>query len=388
MRLYRPLLILATLLAFGVISLGAYVRLSDAGLGCPDWPGCYGHLIGIPEAAHEQSAALQAFPDKPVQAHKAWKEMVHRYFAGALGLLVALIAVLAWRHRRTLKQSPVLPTVLVGVIGLQALLGMWTVTLLLKPVIVSAHLIGGMTTLALLVWLLLQHSLPFAQKEGQSFLGDKGITEISPSPSRGGLEWGWGKIPSLINPIPLPTSPLKGEEMMHTAFMRLLAALALLTVVIQIALGGWVSSNYAALACSDFPTCLGAWRPEMDFAQAFQIHRELGQTASGELLSLNALTAIHWAHRVGALITSVIVGALSIALLRRHEWRNWGLLLGASLLIQIGLGIANVLLSLPLSLAVAHNAGAAILLTVTLALNFRLWQGSERIHQHLQKAHQ
>ncbi len=356
MRLYRPLLILATLLAFGVISLGAYVRLSDAGLGCPDWPGCYGHLIGVPEAAHEQSAALQAFPDKPVQAHKAWKEMVHRYFAGTLGLVIALIALLAWRYRRALKQSPVLPTVLVGVIGLQALLGMWTVTLLLKPVIVSAHLLGGMTTLALLVWLLLQ-----SHRTNQSSL---------PLPPKG-ISFG-----------------AKGEEKRHTTLTRLLATLALLALFIQIALGGWVSSNYAALACSDFPTCLGAWRPEMDFAQAFQIHRELGQTATGELLSLDALTAIHWAHRVGALIVSIIVGALSIALLRRPEWRNWGLLLGAGLLIQIGLGIANVLLSLPLSLAVAHNAGAAILLTVTLALNFRLWQGAEPMHRHLGKAHQ
>ena len=395
MRLYRPLLFLATLLAFGVISLGAYVRLSDAGLGCPDWPGCYGHLIGVPEAAHEQSAALQAFPDKPVQAHKAWKEMVHRYFAGTLGLLVALIAVLAWRYRRTLKQSPVLPTMLVGVIGLQALLGMWTVTLLLKPVIVSAHLLGGMTTLALLVWLLLQSrwtlqpSLPFKGRAGVGMGAEKTCASQEP------------QAPS---PILLPTSPLppkglctssgrisfgaKGEGMTHTAFMRLLAALALLVVAIQIALGGWVSSNYAALACSDFPTCLGVWQPEMDFAQAFQIHRELGQTANGELLSLDALTAIHWTHRVGALIVSVLVGALSVALLRRPEWRNWGLLLGASLLAQIGLGIANVLLSLPLPLAVAHNAGAAILLTITLALNFRLWQGSEQIQQHLQKVHQ
>ena len=328
MRLYRPLLILATLLAFGVISLGAYVRLSDAGLGCPDWPGCYGHLIGVPEAAHEQSAALQAFPDKPVQAHKAWKEMVHRYFAGTLGLLVALIAVLAWRYRHALKQSPALPTVLVGVISMQALLGMWTVTLLLKPAIVSAHLLGGMTTLALLVWLL---------------LGRRQHSQIQPT----------GKL-------------------------GFLATLALIAVIVQIALGGWVSSNYAALACSDFPTCLGVWRPEMDFTHAFQLHRELGQTASGELLSLKALTAIHWTHRVGALIVTLLVGLLAVVLLRRPEWHNWGLLLGTSLLVQIGLGIANVLLSLPLSLAVAHNAGAAILLTVTLALNFRLWPKANR----------
>ncbi|GAB2905276.1 COX15/CtaA family protein [Uliginosibacterium flavum] len=330
MRLYHRLLILAAALAFCVISLGAYVRLSDAGLGCPDWPGCYGHLIGVPDAAHEHAAALVDFPGKPVETHKAWKEMLHRYLAGSLGLLIALIAALAWRHRRALQQSPLLPSVLVAVVGLQALLGMWTVTLLLKPVIVSAHLLGGMTTLALLVWLILSRQAP--------------------------------KPRSVSSPL------------------RWLALLGLLAVVVQIALGGWVSSNYAALACSDFPTCLGAWRPEMDFTQAFQIHRELGQTAEGGFLPASALVAIHWAHRVGALVVSLILGTLSILLLRRAEWRNWGLLLGAGLCLQVGLGIANVLLRLPLHLAVTHNAGAAVLLTLSLALSFRLWQASEAEH--------
>lgn len=326
MRFYRPLIVLATLLALGVISLGAYVRLSDAGLGCPDWPGCYGHLVGVPDAAHEQSAALAAFPGKPVEAHKAWKEMVHRYFAGTLGLLIALIAVLAWRHRRALQQSPALPTALLFVVGLQAALGMWTVTLLLKPVIVSLHLLGGMATLALLVWLLLRQY-----------------------------------------PLRLPE---------RAASLRFLARLALLAVVVQIALGGWVSSNYAALACSDFPTCLGSWMPEMDFAHAFQFQRELGQTVDGALLSNAALTTIHWAHRVGALVVTLIVGALVFVLARRPEQRNWAWLLAACLLLQIGLGIANVLLALPLPIAVAHNAGAAVLLVVTLALNVRLGQNA------------
>ena len=322
MRLYRSLLILATLLAFGVISLGAYVRLSDAGLGCPDWPGCYGHLVGVPDAAHEQSAALAAFPGKPVEAHKAWKEMVHRYFAGTLGLVIALIAGLGWRHRRALQQSPTLPTALLVVVGLQAALGMWTVTLLLKPVIVSLHLLGGMSTLALLVWLLLRQY-----------------------------------------PAQVPE---------RVARLRFHARLALLVVIVQIALGGWVSSNYAALACSDFPTCLGGWMPEMDFAHAFQFRRELGQTADGALLANTALTAIHWAHRVGALVVTLVVGSLAFALSRRPERRNWAWLLGFCLLLQIGLGIANVLLALPLPIAVAHNAGAAIMLAASLALNVRL----------------
>jgi cytochrome c oxidase assembly protein subunit 15 len=328
MRLYRQLLVVATLLAFAVIALGAYVRLSDAGLGCPDWPGCYGHLLGVPTAAHEQSAALQAFPGKPVEQHKAWKEMVHRYFAGGLGLLIALIALLAWRQRNALRQSPALPTVLLIVVGGQALLGMWTVTLRLKPVIVSAHLLGGMTTLALLVWLLLR------QHDGQG-----------------------------------PAAPDQQKLRFHSA-------LALFVIVAQIALGGWVSSNYAALACSDFPTCLGAWLPEMDFARAFQMRRELGQSGDGALLPSTALTAIHWSHRVGALIVTLIVGSLAWRLWRRPRRRSWGLLLAAALLLQVALGIANILLALPLPVAVAHNAGAAALLCTTLALNFRIRQAA------------
>ena len=327
MRFYRPLLVVATLLAFGVVALGAYVRLSDAGLGCPDWPGCYGHLIGVPDATHEQAAALKAFPDRPVEVRKAWKEMAHRYIAGTLGLLILAIVVLAWRHRGHLRQSPALPTLLLAVVGMQAALGMWTVTLLLRPVIVSAHLLGGMTTLALLVWLSLR------QLPGRTLVADGGI--------------------------------------------RRHAALALIVVIVQIALGGWVSSNYAALACSDFPTCLGHWVPTMDVAQAFRLHRELGQTVDGALLSNDALTAIHWMHRVGALVVTLVVGQLVIALSRLPAGRRWARLLGACLLLQVGLGIANVLLTLPLPVAVAHNAGAALLLSVMLALNVRLGQDTE-----------
>jgi len=327
MRFYRPLLVVATLLAFGVVALGAYVRLSDAGLGCPDWPGCYGHLIGVPDATHEQAAALKAFPDRPVEVRKAWKEMAHRYIAGTLGLLILAIVVLAWRHRGHLRQSPALPTLLLAVVGMQAALGMWTVTLLLRPVIVSAHLLGGMTTLALLVWLSLR------QLPGRTLVADGGI--------------------------------------------RRHAALALIVVIVQIALGGWVSSNYAALACSDFPTCLGHWVPNMDVAQAFRLHRELGQTVDGALLSNDALTAIHWMHRVGALVVTLVVGQLVIALSRLPAGCRWAGLLGTCLLLQVGLGIANVVLTLPLPVAVAHNAGAALLLSVILALNVRLGQDTE-----------
>ena len=322
MDLRRRLILLAACLAFGVVALGAYVRLSDAGLGCPDWPGCYGHLVGVPDQAHEQAAAAQAFPGKPVETAKAWKEMVHRYFAGTLGLLILAICVLSWRHEARRRQSPALPTALLGIVGFQALLGMWTVTLLLKPMVVTAHLLGGMTTLALLATLAL-----------------------------GGERHGLPPVRPAVKPLALA---------------------ALLAVIGQIALGGWVSSNYAALACADFPTCHGEWLPAMDFAHAFTLHRELGQTADGTLLSHDALTAIHWSHRLGALVVSLLVGGLAGLLLREKGWQGWGALLAGVLLLQVSLGVANVLLSLPLALAVAHNAGAAALLTATLALNLRL----------------
>jgi cytochrome c oxidase assembly protein subunit 15 len=325
MRLYRRLLLAATLLAVVVIGLGAYVRLSDAGLGCPDWPGCYGHWLGVPEAAHEQQAAAAAYPQQPVDAGKAWKEMIHRYAAGTLGLLILGLCLSAWRAELRRQQSPTLPTLLLVIVGLQAALGMWTVTLLLKPVIVTLHLLGGMTTLALLLCLALSRR------------------PVTPSADVG-----------------LGT--------------RALAAAALLAVVVQIALGGWVSSNYAALACSDLPLCQGQWRPAMDFAQAFSLHRELGQTAAGELLPATALTAIHWTHRVGALVVALLAGALAVRLLGSGErrWRHWGGLLLGLLLLQIALGLGNVLLALPLALAVAHNLGAAALLSGLLGINILL----------------
>ena len=322
--MYKKLVWFTTGMAFCVIVLGAYVRLSDAGLGCPDWPGCYGQ-IDVPKGAQEIAAAQQAFPGKPVEEHKASKEMVHRYFAGTLGLLILAIAVLAWRKRRELRQSPMLASVLVALVIFQALLGMWTVTLLLKPAIVSAHLLGGMTTFALLVWL--------ALRQGS-------INQKLDFPQARRLRgWGW---------------------------------LGLVIVFGQIVLGGWVSSNYAALACADFPMCQGHWLPAMDFSHAFHFTRELGMTASGALLPHEALTALHWAHRVGALVTFLYVGGLSIALLRSRALAVLGATMLGLLLIQLSLGISNVLFSLPLPVAVAHNGVAALLLISLVVLNFRI----------------
>lgn len=319
MRGYRILLLLTFLLAFIVVVLGAYVRLSDAGLGCPDWPGCYGHF-SVPQSEAALRHAEQAFPDKPLDSHKAWKEMAHRYCAGTLGILILGISVLAWRSRGRIGRG--LPTFLLGLVIFQAMLGMWTVTLLLKPAVVSAHLLGGMSVLAVLAWLVHRH---------------------------------WGHVPAV--------SQSEFQD------LRPWARLALLVLAVQIFLGGWTSANYAALACSGLPTCNGAWLPTMDFANAFHMVRELGETADGGQLPFEALVAIHWSHRVGALVTLLYLGWLIGMLVRRPNLRHLGWLMAALLLFQIGLGVSNVLFSLPLPVAVAHNAGAALLLVSVIVLN-------------------
>lgn len=315
-KLFDRLVLIALVLAFCVVSLGAYVRLSDAGLGCPDWPGCYGH-IAVPH--HE--LAQQAFPDKPLEAHKAWKEMIHRYFAGTLGLLILGICVMAWRQRGKSASNPVLPTALVLLVAFQAALGMWTVTLLLKPVIVSLHLLGGMATLAMLAWI----------------ASTRWAASASNQQARG---------PALL---------------------------ALLVLGTQIALGGWTSSNYAALACPDFPACQGAWWPGVDFSNAFHLVRELGVNLDGTQLSLPTLTAIHLTHRIGALVTFFYLGWFGSKLLKIDGLRFWSKALLGLLLLQVMLGISNVVFSLPLPVAVAHNTGAALLLATLIVINSKLW---------------
>lgn len=314
MRAYKTLIVAALLLTFFVVSLGAYVRLSSAGLGCPDWPGCYGQITPH-HASNAIEAALQANPDGYVSHDKAWKEMAHRYFAGILGLLVLAIFVVAWRQRGKTQGGAGLPSVLLAVIVFQVLLGMWTVTQLLKPVIVTAHLLGGMTTLALLVWLWRRESA----KPQQAY-----------------------------------SAPAQ--------HMRTAVSIGLVLVWVQIALGGWVSANYAALACSDFPKCQGQWWPAMDFVQGFTLHRNLGETASGDLLSFHALTAIHWTHRLMALIVTLYLLWLASRLFKISGYARIAVMLLVALGGQVLLGISNVLFSLPLPVAVAHNAGAAILL--------------------------
>ena len=320
----RKLVLGAAFLAFAVVVFGAFVRLSDAGLGCPDWPGCYGHVT-VPQGAEARGLAQLKFPDQPLDNTKAWIEMMHRYLAGTLGLLILAIAVYAWRKRADLQQSSVLPLFLAGLVVLQALLGMWTVTLLLKPAVVSLHLLGGMATLALLCWLALLH---YAARQS-----------VNTGKTRKLKFWGW---------------------------------FGLLLLALQIALGGWVSVNYASLACGGFPLCNGSWMPEMDFASGFHFLRELGMTAEGELLSKPALTAIHWAHRLGALIVFCYLALLAIAVVRTQGLQKYGALLLIILCVQVVLGSGNVLLSLPLALAVTHNAAAALLLIAMVVLNFKI----------------
>lgn len=322
---FRRLVGIAVVLTLGLLMLGAWVRLTDAGLGCPDWPGCYGKLTPVQASAQiAEAVAQQGGEHGPVSMGKAWREMGHRYVATLLGMLIVAIAVLAWRWRGRLGQSPWLATVLVGVVILQGLFGKWTVTLLLKPAIVTGHLLGGLLVFALLLWLWLRQ-LPPARY-------------VDPEPAAG-----------LAIPV----------------------RIGLLVVVAQIFLGGWTSTNYAALACTDLPTCQGSWWPEANFADGFHFLRELGMTGDGELLPVQALTAIHLSHRVGALVALGVVGWVGWRALRAPGEERLGAALLAMLALQWLLGLSNVWFNLPLSVAVAHNGGAAVLLALLVVLHFR-----------------
>jgi cytochrome c oxidase assembly protein subunit 15 len=316
------LALFATLLAVVVVMLGAYTRLSHAGLGCPDWPGCYGFL-GVPMSEHKQTLAEARFPDAPVEVAKGWYEMIHRYFAGALGLVILGLAVQALRRRTEPAQPLKLPLLVLVLVIIQAAFGMWTVTLKLWPQVVTAHLLGGFATLALLLLLTVRLS---------------------------------GRLPVL----PGVTGPL-----------RALAAAGLLLVIVQVALGGWVSANYAAVACVDLPYCHGEWWPAMDFANGFHLTQHIGPNYLGGQLDSDARTAIHMSHRMGALLVTLVLLGLAWQLKRNGLPRLAGLLLLA-LLVQVGLGISNVLLHLPLLVAVAHNLGGAALMLTLVLINYRL----------------
>ncbi len=312
--LFTRVLSLTILLALVVIVLGAYTRLSDAGLGCPDWPGCYGKML-VPDVVESDQF------NRPLEHAKAWKEMIHRYVAGLLGLLILAILFMVIKGLPQKKQTIKVPLILLGVVTFQALLGMWTVTMLLSPIIVSAHLMGGMATLSLIWWLYLN------QKQRPTFNGAV------------------------------------------SSRFKSLAVIGLIIVVIQIFLGGWTSSNYAALACGvDFPTCAGQWWPKMNFASGFDISHTSGINYEFGILDSPARTAIQFVHRVGALIVFVYLISFSVYLMKKGLKVLAGILT-LILLLQVSLGILNVVLALPLFIAVLHNLVAALLLLTVVSIN-------------------
>lgn len=383
----------AVLLAVLVVVLGAFTRLVDAGLGCPDWPTCYGHFW-VPTTPGDVANANLSFADTPVEHDKTWPEQLHRIFASSLGMLILALLYFCVRGRdidprwpsvigtlallvaatvarmfvgdaldpylwivlgvyflnlarlasrsssQNLAHAPLqasgtsepfkLPAFIAGLVILQGLFGMWTVTLYLWPQVVTAHLLGGFTTLTLL-WLLLQR------------LG----------------HWRW-----------------QADAAFVVAFMKLkpLALMALVIVALQIALGGWVSSNYAALACPDFPLCQNLLWPHPDFSAGFNVFQDIGPNYLGGLLENDARIAIHFSHRLGAIAVTIILGLLVLRLWQSgfERAKNFALVLAAVLLVQLSLGVMNIVLSLPLSVAVAHNAVGAVLLMTVATINHRI----------------
>ncbi len=323
------LALFAVVLALGVIVLGAFTRLVDAGLGCPDWPGCYGHVLW-PVDAVEIAAANQAFPSAPVETDKTWPEMVHRYFATSLGLISIGLVALAWR-KRAAGQPLKLPLFLLGFIILQGMFGMWTVTLKLWPQVVTAHLLGGFTTLSLL-WLL---TLRLENRPWQ----------------------------------------LAGSEIDYVQNLKPYAVAGLLVLIIQIALGGWTTSNYAAVACPDLPTCQAQWLPAMDFASGFDLFQSIGPNYLGGAMTNEARVAIHMSHRIGAIITLLFVGWLSLRVLAAPlaNLSRLGKVIGLILLLQFCLGLGNIFFKFPLLATVSHNAVGALLLLSLVTLNYRIY---------------
>ncbi len=335
---FNRLNILALALTFLIVTLGAFVRLSDAGLGCPDWPGCYGHL-GVPDEHHEIHAANTAWPERPVEAHKAWKEMIHRYFASSLGLLLIVLAVLSWHLRKTNpNQQVLLPTLMVPLVMLQGAFGMWTVTLKVHPVFVTGHLIFGMTTLAL-IW--------------QMWLNQH---------------------------YPVTTTVLTRPENWKRSTAHKIMVFALFALPLQIILGGWVSTNYAAVQCgTEFPGCQGQLIPDTNFREAFNFLLPIGPDYEGGHLDNTGRVTVHFAHRMGALVVFLVLSLLCYYA-RQHAHkpiRQSANILFVLLVLQIALGISNVIFSLPIAIAVAHNGGAALLLLALMKLHHHIHQTGE-----------
>jgi cytochrome c oxidase assembly protein subunit 15 len=353
-RLLRTLAVAALSLCLCVVVLGAYVRLSAAGLGCPDWPGCYGHLTPAAAAAdaHTTRAPLAG---RPLDIGKAWREMLHRYAAGTLGcLIIALTALgILWRRERIVP--PWFLAALLAIVLMQGLLGALTVTWQLTPLIVSLHLLFGFTTLSLLWWLVLSLWPP---RGAVLPVGSVALASVAGAAVPRGAAAPVGSVVS------------GAEPGLATARRLALAGLALLAV--QIALGGWTSSNYAAIACPDLPTCQGSWWPRADFRSAYVLWGGLGINYEGGVLANPARVAIHLTHRYGAAVVSLTLLAAALAAFMVRGMRSVivaGVAVVLALALQLVVGICMVLTGFPLWLATAHNAGAALLLLAILALN-------------------
>jgi cytochrome c oxidase assembly protein subunit 15 len=321
---YRKLAWTIAFLTFDLIVFGAFTRLTDSGLGCPDWPGCFG--AANPFLAHaEIRAAETLLPTGPVTQLKAWIEMIHRFLAMGIGLLIGALmftAWIQWRKRRDPAFHPALPTALFLFVALQGAFGAWTVTMKLQPVIVTTHLMLGMGLLALVAWLGMKCNGPAA-----------------------------------------PAHPVDA--------LRVMALASALVLALQIALGGWVSTNYATLACTEFPLCAGQLLPEMDFEHGFTLWRELGKTAAGHYLPFSALTAIHWVHRNFAFVVLAVLGATAWRAARHAGLRKIAFGIAAVLALQAASGIATIYFAFPLAIAVLHNAGAALLVLLVTMLNYK-----------------
>jgi cytochrome c oxidase assembly protein subunit 15 len=320
---FRKLAWVTAFLTLDLIMIGSFTRLTDSGLGCPDWPGCYGHSNPI-SAGEPIRAAETAQPTGPVTMTKAWIEMLHRYFAMGVGLLIIILTVQAWRQRRAeATTSRALASAALIWVCVQGAFGALTVTMKLQPIIVTAHLLGGMVLLSMLVALAVR-------------------TSASNATVRSG------------------------------GSLRLLASIALLVVFAQIALGGWVSSNYAVLACPDFPQCQAAWLPPMDFEHGYTLWRGLGRTGAGEMIPFQALVAIHWTHRAFAIAVVAVLGLLIAQAWRLPQLGRIARLLVFALALQLATGLSNVVLDWPLLAAVLHSGGAALLVALLVAMLAKL----------------
>lgn len=318
---YRIWVAVTFALSLCVIALGAYTRLTEAGLGCPDWPGCYG-FAGVPKSETQQALAATRFPDAPLEADKAWNEMLHRYVAGTLGLMILALNVMAWRRPSRPKG---LPALLLATVIFQALLGMWTVTMDLMPVVVMGHLLGGFTTASLLflLWLRL------------------GTTSSPPSSVRA------------------------------SSGLQAFALFGLLVVIGQIALGGWTAANYAAVVCTQLPLCEVDWRQSFD-TSAFDLIQPEHETYQYGVLDYPQRVTIHVTHRIGAMVTAFVLLSLACLLWQQRALRGVAGVMMVVLVGQIVLGITNVVASLPLSVAVAHNVTAVLLLLSLVAVNLQV----------------